>query len=99
MFGLGMIYAFSLIALALGYIVCATANKETGFLKGLGMVIGVFVILASAYCIIDALPSTIKMKKAMGSSTMRQKMQQSRVVPSAPSAVKPAVAPTKPEVK
>lgn len=49
----GMSLGFLLIALGVGYLVCAQASKETKKLKGLGYIIGIFIIAATAIIILN----------------------------------------------
>lgn len=49
----GMSIGFLLIALGVGYLVCAQAGKESKGLKTLGYIIGVFIIAISAIIILN----------------------------------------------
>ncbi len=71
--------ALLLIALALGYIVCALAGKETKGLKTLGYVIGIVTISISALLIIGKVISAVSSgcggrKHPMMNTPMMQKM-------------------------
>jgi hypothetical protein len=47
LFGAGNTLAFILAAMALGYFICVKANKEQGFLKVLGLVLGTIIIVVT----------------------------------------------------
>lgn len=45
--GLGNLLVFSLATISLGYFVCIKANKEQGFLKAVGFLLGGLIILVA----------------------------------------------------
>ena len=49
MFGSGISLAVSLAVVALGYWVCAKATKEVGFLKALGAILGLVIIVIGLF--------------------------------------------------
>ena len=51
----GMSIVFFLIALGIGYLVCAQAGKESKGFKTLGCIIGVFIIAVSGILIVSKL--------------------------------------------
>lgn len=83
--------ALLLIALALGYIVCALANKENKGLKLIGYIIGIIVMVMSAGLIIgkikSSLPGCSRAKyPMMNMPMMQQKMMREQAPAPAPAA-------------
>lgn len=51
-FAVGQIMAFMLIALAIGYMIVIKGDKEKGFLRALGLVLGFFIVVMSFFMVL-----------------------------------------------
>lgn len=65
----------TLIALALGYIVCSLASKEKGALKTAGYIIGVSIIVISSLLLVS------KILKVAGKGCYKAKMMMHQKMP------------------
>jgi len=51
-FAIGQIMAFMLIALGVGYLIVIKGDKEKGFLRALGLVLGFFIVVMSFFMVL-----------------------------------------------
>lgn len=51
-FAVGQIMAFMLIALGIGYLIVIKGDKEKGFLRALGLVLGFFIVVMSFFMVL-----------------------------------------------
>lgn len=80
----GTAAATTLIALALGYIVCYLAKREDKALKTVGYVIGVFIIALSAILLVGKSVARFDLYRKVGKQHYRQMLEMPQAAPMMP---------------
>ena len=85
----GQAIAMALIALGIGYIVYDLADKQKGFLRSAGYVIGTVIIIVGIVILANAVIASLTLGKRLGGLGMgmpqQRMMQQPHMMPSMPS--------------
>ena len=78
-FAVGPILAFMLIALCVGYMVLIKGDKEKGFLRALGLVLGFFVIVLSFFMVL-LFSNLMRFERDLSMMKMKQAPISSRTI-------------------
>jgi len=88
LFALGPAVAFMLIALAVGYLALIKGDKEKGFLRALGLVLGFFVIVMSFFMVL-LFANLMSFEKDISMMAMRRPMMMKQQMPTTPRTIMP----------
>jgi hypothetical protein len=75
----GPTMAFMLIALALGYSIVIKGDKEKGFLRAMGLVLGFFVVVMSFFMVL-LFANLIRFDREVSMMSMKKPMAMQRTV-------------------